>query len=150
MTCIDHRRDLFPAYLMHNAEDVSFYKGGSQKSQVIERILIRGVKPEIEIPSQRSKLTGESLGRGFLTANLLKLLVPKGGFEPPRGSPTTPSRWRVYQFHHFGIFSNINNLLQRFRSFLFRWLRGRCLRRSRPFWRRGRSRFLSWFLPDDR
>jgi hypothetical protein len=29
-------------------------------------------------------------------------LVPKGGFEPPRGSPTTPSRWRVYQFHHFG------------------------------------------------
>ena len=67
---------------MHNAEDVSFYKGGSQKSQVIERILIRGVKPEIEIPSQRSKLTGESLGRVFLTANLLKLLVPKGGFEP--------------------------------------------------------------------
>ena len=30
-------------------------------------------------------------------------MVPKGGFEPPRGSPTTPSRWRVYQFHHFGI-----------------------------------------------
>ena len=30
------------------------------------------------------------------------LMVPKGGFEPPRGLPTTPSRWRVYQFHHFG------------------------------------------------
>ena len=30
-------------------------------------------------------------------------MVPKGGFEPPRGWPTTPSRWRVYQFHHFGI-----------------------------------------------
>ncbi len=30
-------------------------------------------------------------------------MVPKGGFEPPRGLPTTPSRWRVYQFHHFGI-----------------------------------------------
>jgi hypothetical protein len=30
-------------------------------------------------------------------------MVPKGGFEPPRGSPTTPSRWRVYQFHHFGF-----------------------------------------------
>ena len=29
-------------------------------------------------------------------------MVPKGGFEPPRGLPTTPSRWRVYQFHHFG------------------------------------------------
>ena len=29
--------------------------------------------------------------------------MPKGGFEPPRGLPTTPSRWRVYQFHHFGI-----------------------------------------------
>jgi hypothetical protein len=29
--------------------------------------------------------------------------VPKGGFEPPRVLPTTPSRWRVYQFHHFGI-----------------------------------------------
>jgi hypothetical protein len=31
------------------------------------------------------------------------MMVPKGGFEPPRGLPTTPSRWRVYQFHHFGI-----------------------------------------------
>jgi hypothetical protein len=30
-------------------------------------------------------------------------MVPKGGFEPPRGLPTTPSRWRVYQFHHFGV-----------------------------------------------
>ena len=29
-------------------------------------------------------------------------LVPKGGLEPPRASPTTPSRWRVCQFHHFG------------------------------------------------
>ena len=29
--------------------------------------------------------------------------VPKGGFEPPRLVGTTPSRWRVYQFHHFGI-----------------------------------------------
>jgi hypothetical protein len=33
--------------------------------------------------------------------------VPKGGFEPPRGLPTTPSRWRVYQFHHFGSRSAI-------------------------------------------
>ena len=29
--------------------------------------------------------------------------MPKGGFEPPRLVGTTPSRWRVYQFHHFGI-----------------------------------------------
>ena len=29
-------------------------------------------------------------------------LVPKGGLEPPRAMLTTPSRWRVYQFHHFG------------------------------------------------
>src|SRR4030043_379011 len=33
----------------------------------------------------------------------MDLMVPKGGFEPPRVLPTTPSRWRVYQFHHFGI-----------------------------------------------
>ena len=33
-------------------------------------------------------------------------MVPKGGFEPPRGLPTTPSRWRVYQFHHFGKIFN--------------------------------------------
>ncbi len=31
------------------------------------------------------------------------LLVPKTGVEPARAKPTTPSRWRVYQFHHFGI-----------------------------------------------
>ena len=42
--------------------------------------------------------------RGILTSPLMGcLMVPKGGFEPPRGLPTTPSRWRVYQFHHFGI-----------------------------------------------
>ena len=29
-------------------------------------------------------------------------MVPKAGFEPAQASPTTPSRWRVYQFHHFG------------------------------------------------
>src|SRR3990170_2166810 len=41
--------------------------------------------------------------RGILTSPLPNdLMVPKGGFEPPRGLPTTPSRWRVYQFHHFG------------------------------------------------
>ena len=34
-------------------------------------------------------------------------MVPKGGFEPPRGLPTTPSRWRVYQFHHFGNLQTI-------------------------------------------
>ena len=30
------------------------------------------------------------------------LMVPKPGFEPGRAVLTTPSRWRVYQFHHFG------------------------------------------------
>jgi hypothetical protein len=30
-------------------------------------------------------------------------MVPKPGLEPGRVVPTTPSRWRVYQFHHFGI-----------------------------------------------
>jgi hypothetical protein len=30
-------------------------------------------------------------------------MVPKAGFEPARFVATTPSRWRVYQFHHFGI-----------------------------------------------
>jgi hypothetical protein len=45
--------------------------------------------------------------RGFLTSPLVGcLMVPKGGFEPPRGLPTTPSRWRVYQFHHFGKMFN--------------------------------------------
>jgi hypothetical protein len=39
----------------------------------------------------------------------MDLMVPKGGFEPPRGLPTTPSRWRVYQFHHFGSRSAIKN-----------------------------------------
>jgi hypothetical protein len=29
-------------------------------------------------------------------------LVPKAGLEPARAMLTTPSRWRVYQFHHFG------------------------------------------------
>ena len=29
-------------------------------------------------------------------------LVPTGGVEPPRTMSTTPSRWRVYQFHHVG------------------------------------------------
>ena len=29
-------------------------------------------------------------------------MVPKAGFEPARVFPTTPSRWRVYRFHHFG------------------------------------------------
>ena len=29
-------------------------------------------------------------------------MVPKAGLEPAQASPTTPSRWRVYQFHHFG------------------------------------------------
>ena len=29
--------------------------------------------------------------------------MPKAGLEPARESPTTPSRWRVYQFHHFGV-----------------------------------------------
>jgi hypothetical protein len=39
--------------------------------------------------------------------------VPKPGFEPGRELPTTPSRWRVYQFHHFGscvaVFNNSEN-----------------------------------------
>ena len=49
-------------------------------------------------------LSKNSKRRGILTSPLVGyLMVPKGGFEPPRGSPTTPSRWRVYQFHHFGI-----------------------------------------------
>jgi hypothetical protein len=26
----------------------------------------------------------------------------EGGTRTPTGLPTTPSRWRVYQFHHFG------------------------------------------------
>jgi hypothetical protein len=45
------------------------------------------------------------IARGGVLLPLLSccFMVPKGGFEPPRGSPTTPSRWRVYQFHHFGI-----------------------------------------------
>ncbi len=30
-------------------------------------------------------------------------LVPKAGLEPARAMLTTPSRWRVYQFHHFGF-----------------------------------------------
>ena len=43
----------------------------------------------------------------MLTSPLVaRLMVPKGGFEPPRGLPTTPSRWRVYQFHHFGRIFN--------------------------------------------
>ena len=46
-------------------------------------------------------LTKKGLSQNRLTP--YGYLVPKGGFEPPRGSPTTPSRWRVYQFHHFGI-----------------------------------------------
>ena len=41
--------------------------------------------------------------RGLLASPpVIRSMVPKGGFEPPRGLPTTPSRWRVYQFHHFG------------------------------------------------
>jgi hypothetical protein len=53
-------------------------------------------------------------------------MVPKGGFEPPRGSPTTPSRWRVYQFHHFGKMEITPQPL-------FLWLRYRCLRLNRHF-----------------
>ena len=34
---------------------------------------------------------------------LSSLLVPKAGLEPARAMLTTPSRWRVYQFHHFGF-----------------------------------------------
>jgi hypothetical protein len=33
-----------------------------------------------------------------------KCLVPMGGLEPPWTTSTTPSRWRVYQFHHIGCF----------------------------------------------
>jgi hypothetical protein len=29
-------------------------------------------------------------------------MVPMAGLEPARALPTTPSRWRVYQFHHIG------------------------------------------------
>ena len=28
----------------------------------------------------------------------------EGGTRTPTGLPATPSRWCVYQFHHFGIF----------------------------------------------
>ena len=31
-------------------------------------------------------------------------MVPKARLELARPRATTPSRWRVYQFHHFGIF----------------------------------------------
>jgi hypothetical protein len=36
-------------------------------------------------------------------SNLLAFLylVRKAGLEPARAMLTTPSRWRVYQFHHF-------------------------------------------------
>jgi|GEM_PF-3329553 len=30
-------------------------------------------------------------------------MVPMGGLEPPWTTSTTPSRWRVYQFHHIGV-----------------------------------------------
>jgi hypothetical protein len=36
-------------------------------------------------------------------------MVPKPGLEPGRILSTTPSRWRVYQFHHFGS-KNILNI----------------------------------------
>lgn len=35
-------------------------------------------------------------------------MVPKPGLEPGRFVATTPSRWRVYQFHHFGIKNEFN------------------------------------------
>ena len=34
-------------------------------------------------------------------AGLSSKLVRKAGLEPARAMLTTPSRWRVYQFHHF-------------------------------------------------
>jgi hypothetical protein len=63
--------------------------------------------------------------RGILTSPLVGcLMVPKGGFEPPRGLPTTPSRWRVYQFHHFGKMEITPKAL-------FLWLRFRYPRLNR-------------------
>jgi hypothetical protein len=40
-------------------------------------------------------------------------VVPKPGFEPGRELPTTPSRWRVCQFHHFGSITEVFNNSQR-------------------------------------
>jgi hypothetical protein len=39
-------------------------------------------------------------------------MVPKTGLEPARILSTTPSRWRVYQFHHFGIRKIYNIFIQ--------------------------------------
>ena len=39
----------------------------------------------------------------FLDSDLLHYSCRRGDSNPHRMSPTTPSRWRVYQFHHFGI-----------------------------------------------
>ena len=53
----------------------------------------------------------EPPNRGFADLRLRPLgyvaltsvvLVPRAGFEPTQAMPTTPSRWRVYQFHHLG------------------------------------------------
>gem|GEM_PF-5487820 len=34
--------------------------------------------------------------------SIKRKLVPKAGVEPARPEGTTPSRWRVCQFRHFG------------------------------------------------
>jgi hypothetical protein len=73
----------------------------------------------IYIPPLISSFNGSDPGDPFTVG-----MVPKGGFEPPRGSPTTPSRWRVYQFHHFGKMEKTSKPL-------FLRLRYRCLRLNR-------------------
>ena len=51
--------------------------------------------------------TADNTRSGNIIKHLLygnnRIKMPKAGLEPARGSPTTPSRWRVYQFHHFGV-----------------------------------------------
>ena|GEM_PF-4756990 len=47
---------------------------------------------------QKKSQACQGLGQSFMR---------KAGFEPAQAKPTTPSRWRVYQFHHFRIYPQI-------------------------------------------
>ena len=56
-----------------------------------------------QIEQQKKNAHTESNRESTFTTHKL---VPRAGLEPARAWLTTPSRWRVYQFHHLG-----NNLL---------------------------------------
>jgi hypothetical protein len=65
----------------------------------------------ISVESNTKRIISDSstltINSKLQTQNFKLFFGAEGGTRTPTGFPTTPSRWRVCQFHHFGTCADL-------------------------------------------